>query len=78
MNNNPFTRKSCSTCVVGAVIGVLSWYAFATDDKLLGITTAFENTTAVVGKAAVPDVEQSNEYYAAKEKQGKSPNGDCE
>lgn len=76
--DNPLTRKSWSPYIVGAAIGVLSWFAFATADKPLGITTAFENTAALVGKAAVPNVEQANEYYAAKAKEGKSPKIDWE
>ncbi len=76
--DNPITRKSWSPYVVGAAIGVLSWFALATADKPLGITTAFENTAALVEKAAVPNVEQTNEYYAAKAKEGKSPKIDWE
>ena len=76
--DNPITRKSWSPCVVGAAIGVLSWFAFATADKPLGITTAFENTAALVEKATIPNFEQTNEYYAAKAKEGKSPKVDWE
>ena len=76
--DNPITRKSWSPYVVGAAIGVLSWFAFATADKPLGITTAFENTAALVEKAAVPHVEQTNEYYTAMAKEGKSPKIDWE
>ena len=71
--DNPITRKSWSPYVVGAAIGVLSWFAFATADKPLGITTAFENTAALIEKAAIPNVEQTNEYYEAKAIEGKSP-----
>lgn len=76
--DNPVTRKSWSPYVVGAAIGVLSWFAFATADKPLGITTAFENTAALVGKAAIPSFEQSNEYFEAKASEGKSPKIDWE
>jgi len=76
--DNPITRRSWSPYVVGAAIGVLSWFAFATADKPLGITTAFENTAALVEKATIPNFEQTNEYYEAKAKQGKSPKIDWE
>lgn len=75
---NPFTRKSWSPYVVGAAIGVLSWFAFATADKPLGITTAFENTAALIGQAAIPNFEQTSDYYSAKAKEGKSPKIDWE
>jgi hypothetical protein len=35
---NPVTMKSWSPYVVGAGIGILSWFAFATADKHLAIT----------------------------------------
>lgn len=75
---NPITKKSWSPYVVGGAIGVLSWFTFATADKPLGITTAFENTAALVEKSAIPNVEQTNEYYTAKAKEGKSPKIDWE
>jgi uncharacterized membrane protein YedE/YeeE len=75
---NLITRKSWSPYFVGAAIGVLSWFAFASADKPLGITTAFENTAALVEKAAIPNFEQANDYYAAKAQEGKSPKVDWE
>ena len=47
---NPLHSRSWSPYVVGALIGVLSWFAFATADKPLGITTAFEYTAALAIK----------------------------
>jgi hypothetical protein len=61
-----FVQRSWSPYIVGALIGVLSWFAFATADKPIGITTAFEHTAALSGKAAVPELEQKNAYFAAK------------
>lgn len=46
--------KSWSPYAVGAALGVLSWVAFATVDRGLGITTAFENTAALVEKPLLP------------------------
>jgi uncharacterized protein len=71
--SNPFTRKSWSPYVVGAAIGILSWFAFASADKPLGITTAFEHTAALSAKAAVPAIEEQTSYYREKAKEGESP-----
>ena len=70
---NPFTRTSWSPYVVGAGIGMLSWFAFATADHPIGITTAFENTAALAEKAAAPQVEQTNPFFKKKAEEGKSP-----
>ena len=70
---NPFTMKSWSPYVVGIGVGVLSWFAFAFADQPLGISTAFEHTAALIEKAVVPQVEQTNEYFAKKAAAGKSP-----
>lgn len=74
---NALKQKSWSPYTVGAALGVLSWFAFATADHGLGITTAFENTAALVGQA-VPGVKDSYPYYAAKAGEGKSPQIDWE
>lgn len=71
--NNPLTMKSWSPYVVGAGIGVLSWFTFASADHPIGITTAFENTAALAGKAVAPRQADSNPYYVARSAQGKSP-----
>lgn len=64
---NPFTAKSWSPYAVGAAIGVLSWFAFATADRPLGITTAFEYATALLGRLAVPDAASTHAYYQSPE-----------
>lgn len=46
--------KSWSPYAVGAALGVLSWFAFATVDHGLGITTAFENTVALIVRPVLP------------------------
>jgi hypothetical protein len=76
--DNPLTMKSWSPYLAGAGIGVLSWFAFATADHPIGVTTAFENSAALVEKAAIPNLEQSNDYYAKKEAEGKPPKIDWE
>lgn len=70
---NPLTMKSWPPYAVGVGIGLLSWFALASADQLLGISTAFEHTAALAEKAVVPGVEQSNGYFAAKASEGKSP-----
>ena len=70
---NPLTRRSWSPYVVGTGIGMLSWFAFATADHPIGITTAFENTAALAEKAAAPQVEQTNPLFKKKAEEGKSP-----
>ena len=68
---NPLRKKSWSPYVVGIGIGVLSWAAFATANRPLGITTAFEHTAALAENAVVPS--QVSAYYDAQAKAGKTP-----
>src|ERR1035437_10259868 len=75
---NPLTKQSWSPYLVGAGIGVLSWFAFATADRPIGITTAFEYTAALTEKAAAPQLAQSNPYFAEKAKDNKTPKIDWE
>jgi uncharacterized protein len=70
---NPLTQKSWPPYVVGAAIGVLSWFAFWSADNPLGITTPFEHTAALAGQAVVPQVEQTHGYYQAKQQEGELP-----
>jgi hypothetical protein len=70
---NPLSMRSWPPYAVGVGIGLLSWFAFATADHPLGITTAFEHTAALTAKAVAPGVEQTNGYFAAKAAEGKSP-----
>ncbi len=70
---NPFTMKSWSPYIAGAGIGLLSWFAFATADHPIGVTTAFEHSAALAEKAVVPQVEQTNDYFANKKTEGKPP-----
>ena len=69
-------QKSWSPYVVGIGIGVLSWFAFATANKPIGITTAFEYTAGLTEKAAAPELAEP--YLQAKEKDGKTPKIDWE
>jgi hypothetical protein len=69
-------KKSWSPYVVGAAIGVLSWFAFFTADHPIGITTAFENSAALVVKSAAPQT--VSEYLNKKDQEGKPPKIDWE
>ena len=70
---NALLLKSWSPYVAGAGIGVLSWFAFSTADRPIGVTTAFEHTAALTEKAVAPQTEQTNKYFAKKEAEGKPP-----
>jgi uncharacterized protein len=75
---NPFTMKSWSPYAVGAGIGVLSWFVFATANQPLGITTAFENTAAMTEQTVAPAAAQANPLFEKKASEGKSPKIDWE
>lgn len=75
---NLLRKKAWSPYFVGAGIGVLSWFAFATADRQIGITTAFEYTAALAGNVIAPEFSQGNSYYAAKAAENKPPKIDWE
>jgi uncharacterized protein len=75
---NPLTMKCWSPYIAGAGIGMLSWFAFASADRPIGVTTAFEHTAALTEKAVAPQTEQTNKYFAKKEAEGKPPKVDWE
>jgi uncharacterized protein len=58
---------SLSPYVAGAGIGVLSWIAFATVKRPIGVSTAFESTAAALEQNLAPRLFQVNEYLAARE-----------
>ena len=65
---NVLRRKAWSPYVVGALIGILSWFSFASVDKAIGITTAFEYSAALGIEAAAPRIAETNFYYKDPEK----------
>ena len=73
MRGNPLTLRSWSPYLAGAGIGMLSWFAFASVDQPIGVTTAFETTAALAVKAAVPAAEQTNGFFQRKQAEGKPP-----
>jgi len=64
----PLTRKSWSPYAVGMGVGLLSWFAFATADMPLGITTAFEQSAALGMKAVAPGAAMNNDYFVDRAK----------
>ena len=78
MRGNPLAFKAWSPYAAGAGIGVLSWFAFATVDRPIGVTTAFESTAALAIKSIAPSTEETNGYFQRQADQGKSPKIDWE
>jgi uncharacterized membrane protein YedE/YeeE len=70
---NPLRMTSWSPYVVGAALGVLSWFAFATADKHLAITLQFEHAAAFAQNVVTPEAAQRNPYYAVREAENKGP-----
>jgi len=64
-------KRSGPPYAVGALIGILSWFAFATVDRPLGITTAFEYSAALLTEAVSPEVALTNSYCVAPEESPK-------
>jgi uncharacterized membrane protein YedE/YeeE len=57
------TRKSWSPYVVGAGIGVLSWFAFISADHPLGVSTALETTAALGLQGVAPSQTGANQFF---------------
>lgn len=66
-----FRRPSWSPYATGVLIGVLSWFAFATADRGIGITTAFEYTAALIDRQIFSGAAMNNSYYSAPDKSPK-------
>jgi uncharacterized protein len=70
---NPFTMRSWPPYLVGAGLGLLSWFAFFTADKHLAITLQYEHVAAMIQMAVSPEATESNQYYAARSAEGLQP-----
>ena len=55
--------KSWSPYAVGAGVGVLSWFAFATVHRGLGISTTFEQAVAFAHRAIAPEAASTAQYF---------------
>ena len=60
----PLRAQRWSPYVVGALIGVLSWFAFVTADRPLGVSTALARTAGMAESAVAPDHVAGNPYFA--------------
>lgn len=58
--------RSWSPYVVGTLIGLLSWFTFATADKALGVSTTFVRAAGLVEQAVAPAHVQGNAYFMSK------------
>ncbi len=58
-----FQHVQWSPYLVGALIGVLSWLAFLSVGKLLGVSTSFARTAGMIEKVVVPGHAKENLYF---------------
>lgn len=58
--------KRWNPYIVGALIGVLSMFAFYTANKPLGVSTAFSRTAGMLERLFVPEYVASNLYFQQK------------
>ena len=57
-------RKRWSPYLVGALIGVLSWFAFWTVDRPIGVSTAVARTVGMLERVVAPGHVASNAYFS--------------
>jgi hypothetical protein len=58
-----FKQTRWSPYVVGGLIGVLSWFAFASADKALGVSTTFVRGVGLAEQVFVPSHVEGNAYF---------------
>jgi hypothetical protein len=58
-----FQLVQWSPYLVGALIGVLSWFAFLSVGKLLGVSTSFVRTAGMIEKVVVPGHAKESPYF---------------
>ena len=58
------SRKRWSPYLVGALIGVLSWFAFWTVDRPIGVSTAVARTVGMLERVVAPGHVASNAYFS--------------
>ncbi len=56
--------KRWSPYVVGGLIGVLSWFAFLSVDRPIGVSTAIARTAGMLSNIVAPDHVARNAYFA--------------
>jgi uncharacterized protein len=57
-------QPAWSPYVAGALIGVLSCFAFVTADEPLGVSTAIVQTVAFAERPLFPEHVKQNQYFA--------------
>lgn len=60
---NPLTSRRWSPYVAGALLGVLSWFAFLTAGAPLGVSSAIARTAGMMEASVAPDHVRSNAYF---------------
>jgi uncharacterized protein len=63
---NRLSKKRWSPYPVGIFIGLLSVFAFATAGRGLGITTPFENTAGLAGRAIAPESSALQRWFESR------------
>jgi len=61
-----FRLPAWSPYVVGALIGVLSWFTFVSANKAIGVSTTFVRAAGFVEQAVAPEHVQANAYFMSK------------
>ena len=56
--------KRWSPYLVGALIGVLSWFAFLSVDRPIGVSTAISRTAGMIASTVAPDYVARNAYFS--------------
>jgi uncharacterized membrane protein YedE/YeeE len=56
-------KTSWPPYVVGALLGVLSWFAFASAESLLGVSTTFVRAAGMAENAVAPEHVAGNSYF---------------
>ncbi|MGJ5816106.1 YeeE/YedE thiosulfate transporter family protein [Paludibaculum fermentans] len=60
---NILSLRRWSPYAVGSLIGVLSWFAFVTADRPLGVSTALAKTAGMVERTFAPAYVDANPYF---------------
>lgn len=61
------TQHAWSPYVIGAGLGALEWFTFATADKGLGVTTPFETAAVLVQQQLAPERSRVNRFIKDRE-----------
>lgn len=60
---NLLSRPRWSPYLAGSLIGMLSWFAFVTADRPLGVSTAFAKTVGMAERTIAPAHVEANPYF---------------